>query len=522
MYCRSRRGPIPGEGTRPARVLIALTFLLVAFGILAQGYLPPDDVLRHAAFGVTHRTWGEVLVGRPDALFDQSPGWHAILRMVHAWTGCDPDGLVIFSITALLLLFFASGLPFVRRWESWAMALGLLFLADPALIKRFTLGRPFILTSVVMLILLGDSRGRNTLPWRSARHLLWLLAAALATWIHGSWYLMAIAPGSLCLAGRFREGIRMSAILATGVLLGGTLTGHPWTFLYGEVAHLRSSLGSLPTSALVMELTPGRQPLLPLGLALLAALPALLKRKYAPSLKDPVLLAILATWLAGYFHVWRFYLDFCFPALALWTAWRLEEAMDLLPPSRLRVWAAPLAAAGLLMVSTLPNRGGRWAVNGAAGALDAGIPRQSALLPDPGGIAYSSSMTFFYQTYFTNPEGPWRYVLGYEPGMMKPEDRTVFLALRSGQDRGTALAPWIAKLTPRDRVILDGRTLPAVPSLQWSKAGAGRWSGRLPQPALDPRPSPAIPGGTPLPPTAAPAPSCTGRSRSGTPGGFGR
>ena len=477
----SRRGAIPGNGTHPGRLLIPLAFLLAGLGIVAQGYLPPDDVLRHAAFGTTHRVWGEILVGRPEALFDQSPGWHAILRAVHAWAGCAPDGLVIFSILALLLLFFASGLPFVRCWEGWATALGLLFLADPALIKRFTLGRPFIFTSVTVLILLGDSRRRDVRPWGSSRHLAWLLASALAAWIHGSWYLLAIAPGSLFLAGRFREAFRMGAILAAGVLLGGAFTGHPWAFLSGEIAHLRSSLGRIPASALVMELAPGRQPLLPLGVALMAALPALLKGKYAPSRKDPVLLAILATWLAGYFFVWRFYLDFCFPALALWTAWRLEEALDLLPPSPLKAWAVPLAAAGILLAATLPDRGGRWSVNGAAGALDARSPRQAALLPDPGGIAYSSSMAFFYQTFFVNPEGRWRYVLGYEPGMMKPEDRAVFLALRRGQDPNTALKPWIAKMTLRDRVILEDPRCPRVPALQWDKAGAGRWSGRLPE-----------------------------------------
>ena len=89
-------------------------------------------------------------------------------------------------------------------------------------------------------------------------------------------------------------------------------------------------------------------------------------------------------------------------------------------------------------------------------------------------------MRVFYQDFFLNPNGQWRYILGYEPAMMWPEDLTVYQAvlLRS---KGVDLAPWVAKMTPRDRMILDGRrnVPPNVPGLRWSRAGF-RWSGRLP------------------------------------------
>ncbi len=461
--------------------VIGIVILLLPFGITAQGYLPPDDVLRHAAFGVTNRTWGEILIGRPEALFDQSPGWHVILRTIHKLTGCSPEGLATLSIVGMLMIFLLIGHPYVKRWESWAMALGMFFLADPALIKRFTLGRPFILTSVIIVVLLGDSREKQLRPWWCPRHGIWLALAAISAWVHGSWYLLLMAPCALLLAGRFQEAVRMGTILIVGVLLGGIISGHPLRYLSGEITHLLSALESHSIPSLVMELGPGHQPLLPLGVVALVALPSFLMGLRPWGLKDPVLLFALITWVLGYFYVWRFYLDFCFPLLAIWVAWRLDEIKDLLPKISSRRWISVLFAAGLLIVATLPNRSGRWSVDGSAGALDAHIPNEAILLPEPGGVAYSNSMQFFYQTFFRNPNGDWRYILGYEPGLMNCQDRAVYFALSQGSDPNLALAPWIAKMTRKDRMILYGPSdhPPPISSLAWSKAGRSRWSGRL-------------------------------------------
>jgi len=467
-----------GPRDRTAMALVGIAFLVVPLAIIARGYLPPDDVMRHAAFAVMDRTWADVIVGRPEALFDTSPGWHLFLRAVHRASGWGPEGLATFSILELALFFMLSGLPLVRRWESWAAALGLMFLTDGVLIQRFTLGRPFVLTSVTVMVLLGTSRVRDTGPF-GRRHAVWLGLAALSTWVHGSWYLMAMAPGILALSGRIREALRMAAVLAAGVLLGACLTGHPWGYLAGHIAHLRSALGQTPDPRdLVMELTPGRQSLWPLALVLAAGACALVRTRSLGLLREPALLLGLLTWLLGYARVWRFYMDFSFPLLALWMAWALDEAAEGLPCRR----GQALAACAILLAGTLPNRHGRWSVNGARGGLDGRLPAQASLLPDPGGILYSNSMYVFYQTFYLNPEGRWRYILAYEPGMMRAEDRAVYQALMRGEDLGKAVAPWLARMTPRDRMILDVRVAhqPPIPGLIWTRAGAGRWSGRLP------------------------------------------
>ena len=290
---------------------------------------------------------------------------------------------------------------------------------------------------------------------------------------------MLMAPGILALSGRGREALRMAAALAAGVLLGACLTGHPWGYLAGHIGHLRATLGQTTDPRdLVMELNPGRQSLWPLALVLAAGGCALARTRSLRLLREPALLLGLLTWFLGYARVWRFYMDFSFPLLALWMAWALDEALEGLPWR----WAQALAACAILLAGTLPDRHGRWSVNGARGGLDARSPAQASLLPDPGGILYSNSMYVFYQTFYLNPEGRWRYILAYEPGMMRGEDLAVYQALMRGEDPGKAVLPWVARMTPRDRMILDVRTSrqPSVPGLVWAHAGGGRWSGRLP------------------------------------------
>ena len=452
-------GKIPGMGQtgKPgdlaAMILVGLTMLLLPLGILVRGYMPPDDVLRHAAFAVTHKTWAELIVGRPAALFDTSPGWHALLRGLHWLFGWGPEALVTFSIAALMLAFLATGLILVRRWESWAAALG--------------------------LFLLGSSRTRQVRPWCARLHWAWLGFATVATACHGSWYLLALAPGALLLAGRFRETLRMGAVLASGILLGAALTGHPVTLLVGNVAHLLESLGNAGSHRfLVGEFHPGHQSLRPLALALAAGVAAAWRTRSLRLFREPLLLLALLTWGLGYYKVWRFYLDFSFPALALWIAWALDDALEGLPGR----WAVALGASALLAAVTLPDLGGRWTMDGSAGALNARIPAHAALLPDPGGIIYSNSMILFFQFFFRNPDGDWRYTLAYEPAMMWPEDRAIVDALYAGADPATTVAPWGARMTPRDRMIIDGMPgwPPPIPALRWSRAGYRRWSGRLP------------------------------------------
>lgn len=476
----------------PLHLLGIATFALACFRILSFGYLPPDDVLRHAAFATTHRNWGQILVGRPEALFDQSPGWHAFLRILHACTGWDPETLALVSIALCLMLFLSIGLLWVRHWEAWALTLAAFFLVDGALIQRLSLGRPFIVTAAITLCLLGSVRTPGLQPWRSWRHLGWLLGGALATWVHGSWYLLLLIPGAVLLAGRWLEALRLGAALLAGCLLGALLTGHPASFLGGQLAHLGAALGQpSQLNALAMEFLPGLQPLLLLPFIGLAALWNHARPKSLGLQQDATFILGVLAWIVGYFWVWRFYLDWAFPALALWTAWQLDDALEEAQPVG---WSrAQLSAFTMLCFVAVAgaNLSERWSVIGSGSGLDARRPAEAALLPEPGGVLYATSMRVFYATFFHNPEGQWKYVLGYEPGMMTPEDAAVYQAFFSAPDKAQALAPWIARMGAGDRLVLEAPAghPPRIPTLVWSYAEPNKWVGRKPPSSTGPRPA---------------------------------
>ena len=57
--------------TRLVLLLVILAvFLLVPLRIIAYGYMPPDDALRHSAFAVANRAWGDVMLLDP-----RFPAW---------------------------------------------------------------------------------------------------------------------------------------------------------------------------------------------------------------------------------------------------------------------------------------------------------------------------------------------------------------------------------------------------------------------------------------------------------------
>jgi len=368
----------------------------------------------------------------------------------------------------------------VRRWESWALSLVLLFLADPSLLKRVALGRPFLVTAAFALCVLGSTRLSTARPRRSWLHLGWLLGAALCTWVHGSWYLLLLLPLTLAVVGRLAEALRLACCILAGAVLGALLTGHPLTFLAGQWLHMATALGGAPVRGLAMELAPGAQALLPL---VLAALLGLLNRGRlrAPWLDAALALGVLG-WFLGHVLVWRFFLDWGFPALALWMAWQVDDLLDdLLAAGGKRLPLALLASA-LFTLTTTANLSGRWNLDVTTRALDASWPAQARLLPDPGGILYANSMTVFYGTFFKNPDGPWRYVLGYEPALMTPADFQVYQASLAVNAPFSALAPWIARMTPQDRLLLAGNptVAPNLPALTWTHVAPDQWVGRKP------------------------------------------
>jgi hypothetical protein len=88
-------------------------------------------------------------------------------------------------------------------------------------------------------------------------------------------------------------------------------------------------------------------------------------------------------------------------------------------------------------------------------------------------------MRVFFETFFRHPRAPWRYMVGFEPGLMPPADLEVYRQAQKALTPDVA-APWVRRMQAPDRmIVLTGGGPPPVPELLWTSVGGGFWSGRV-------------------------------------------
>jgi hypothetical protein len=89
-------------------------------------------------------------------------------------------------------------------------------------------------------------------------------------------------------------------------------------------------------------------------------------------------------------------------------------------------------------------------------------------------------MQFFYNTFYKNPQGGWRYIVGFEPALMPPDDLKIYRGIHLAEGSPDSYQPWIKKMRPEDRVAISRPDQPELPALEWKQAAHGVWIGRLP------------------------------------------
>lgn len=463
-------------------LLMGSALLLAPLMIIGKGYRPVDDALRHCAKVVSGRPWTEVLVLSPAYTVDHHHGWHATLGLLQR-AGLTKEGLLTFSVVGLFLLALAPPLVLLARGEYWLVALAALLFVWPDAIGRQLMGRPHLIQMAVTLLLClrWEDFERPRLPWRLAG--LLLLLTTWSAWCRSTWYLYPLVPLVLWLAGRRRSGWRTLAICMLGVLLGACLSGQPWGYFRESTQHLLGAVGrGVPSWVLVTEFQPRapaiQQIVLVIGLLLWRGLRGLPMRA---ALLDPCFLLLLGTTLLGFYSV-RFALDFGVPALLAWMTRQIEALADTAPGLRdERGWprlGLALGAALVFGASATADLGARYSAGLSVKTLRAATDAE--WLPGPGGVLYSPSMRVFYNTFYENPEAPWRYVLGFEAGMMTTANRKVYEGiLQSGGD-ARFFRPWVLAMRAEDRLIIEGgQERPAVPGLEWHNVKGAIWSGRL-------------------------------------------
>jgi hypothetical protein len=481
-----RRSQVVGGTLLPmktalSRTLAGVAIVAVALRILATGYLPPDDALRHVAKAISGRPWSDILLLRPEFSLDSNPGWHAILGALHRLLGLGSVDLLLVSVVLLFVAFSLGPILVLRRPETWLVGLLLLNVVDPGVMVRLMSGRPFLLSSaVVPLVFLLWPRLEGP-RWRPTFG-LFVACGVASSWIHGAYYLLALPVLALLGAGRRTAGARLAGAFALGIPLGALLTGHPFGHLWQMLLHAYVSVGAPhATDALVTEFQPfnGKPAAVVAFFALLAWRRA--RRPGAvPPWREPVIVMAAGCWALGYVAS-RFWSDWSAPALATLAAVEVQDSLEA-RVDRTGSLVTSAVAAVLVLLGIGADSQQRWSVQSVRPFLSRDDPSQAAWLPGPGGIAYSAEMGAFYAIFFKNPDAPWRYVLGFEPAMMRPEDYAVYLGIKRSHGATESYLPWLMKMRPIDRLYVHGSAAapPPIPGLEWYQPTFTLWAGRLP------------------------------------------
>jgi hypothetical protein len=396
-----------------------------------------------------------------------------------------------------------------RYPEAWlaTLALSMITVLMP---YRLLEGRPYIVTIAALFSLLLLWRRFNSAGPR------WWMAALLTGWFtasvffHGTWYLWVLPIAAFFLAGQFRWGFWVAGCWIVGVFCGSLLTGHPLDYPLQAVKVALLATGKhLTQRTLVGELQPESG-----DTYALYFLGALLMLRHLAGLKapafsrDPAFWLVCLSWTLS-FRVARFWMDWGWPALAVMIATDLQLLLATrLAADSLRRGALAAGIAVIAYLAITTDASSRWTNNLSQQYLDAANPDLKGWLPEKDGILYSSDMAIFYQTFYKNPHGDWRYILGFEAALMPREDFEVYHKILWNYGDIRAYAPWVRKMTPADRLVIRGgrENPPPIPQLEWNHGVSGIWVGR--PPGLRPDSAPVtIPATAPMDSSTNSAPS---------------
>jgi hypothetical protein len=467
-----------------------LTVLFICLKILAFGFLPSGDARRHVAKPFANKPYSEIVVMRPEYVVDHSPGWEWLLGVLHRATQWNEDALMSFSVASLLVFVLCFPLVWMRHPEAWLAAVLAQMIAIPEVMTRWTQGRPFLLTEGILMGLLfswSKEDGRRPSWWKVAAT---CFGFCLSVWMHGAWYLWVLLLAAFFLAQRWRAGLWLSGCLVAGTIAGALLTGKPLAFLNGALFMARTIYQEhLPKWMLVGEFQPSTGEFASL---ILLAVVCLWRRRgniiSPPLAKDPVVWMIAINWVLG-LSADRFWADWGLAAAVVWMAMQFDDEMTGLwngQPIKRLILCGMIALP--LFLDATNDLGRRYTFFLNEVFVDANDPQLTGWMPGPGGIFYAGNMRFFYNTFYKNPQGDWRYIAGFEPALMPPEDLKIYRSIQRAAGAIEAYEPWVKKMRPQDRLEIESSSEPRLPALEWKRAGGDVWIGRLPAAARSPRP----------------------------------
>ncbi|MGI6446833.1 MAG: hypothetical protein ACOX2I_14250 [Candidatus Ozemobacteraceae bacterium] len=465
-----------------ALILFSAVLIYIPFKIMSYGWAPSDDALRHVAFSLSERSWGDIVVIKPEFNTDHNAGWHSVLRYLHK-LGLDKADLLTFSVAGLFLLVNFAGLLLVPYPAAWVTALMIVVLTEPAFLYRLLLGRPYLVGIACSLFLFKTWFARPDAPSRlkpAGKYLLSLIFISLTVWIHGSWYLFFLLPFSLILAGRVKPALGLLFCIIPAVLIGAWLTGDFSGFLYFHtVATAKIFTEDILNWMKVTEFKSGIDSIQWVYIAGLMLLYLAFKKKSNISeiFSDPLFLMVLLCRMLGIMTE-RFWSDWGIPALLFWFALRLSEISSLtraLENKRVKYGLALFAAVTTVFIFTHDSNA-RFSSYVLNPAIDFSQKNLKDWAPGKGGIVYSNTESVFYKHFYEYPDAGWKYILGFESALMPDEDRAIRRQISYNQASPIEFVPWVKKMRPEDRLILY--FCPNLDEIEWVRGSRFLWIGR--------------------------------------------
>ncbi|HXE42734.1 MAG TPA: hypothetical protein VN516_06885, partial [Candidatus Baltobacteraceae bacterium] len=305
------------------------------------------------------------------------------------------------------------------------------------------------------------------------------------TFVHGVWYLWALLLGAFVFAGQIRWAVSLGFCWVIGIIIGSALTGHPIGYPVQAIKLALLAVGMHDTvRTMATELQPSGGDIFALVIfGGLLVLRQLAKLNSIPLTRNPVFWLAAFGWVLG-FKVGRFWEDWGWPALMILIAWDLQLLLQTrFAADSFKRLALVGGVAVAVFLGMTNDSGSRWTYNLAAQYLEEKNPDLKGWMPERNGIFYSADMTLFYDTFFKNPKGDWRYMLGFEPTWMPKEDFKTYHSILWNLGDAKAYEPWVEKMKPEDRLAMRGGrgSPPNITELEWNYGVSGIWVGRLPR-----------------------------------------
>jgi|GEM_PF-240634 len=463
--------------------LIAMVLCLIPLGVMRWGFMPQDDAMRHVAKAISGRDWSQILFLHEDIKLDTSYGWHALLSLLHNRLDLERYPLVVFSVSSLFVLFSIVPVLLMKRPEGWVMALLAMNIWAPNVLLRLFLGRPYII-SMAVVVAIGCLWERLS-EKKNCVGIVSLLAAmiALESWAHSGWYVFFLPVLALFMARQRRAGLLVLAAVISGSVVGAVLSGHPIMFFVQSVKAVLLAFGhfQVPKHLISSELHPFAGEANVVTVVVMVLLWRAARGDWdRRAIDNPVALLALTCWALGFITV-RVWLDIGLAATILWLAQEFQVFLvkDAKEASLKRSLMIAISSA-LLFLSMTNDAGNRWSQRAPTLNLAFDTPERASWAPGPGGIVYNNHMLIFFNMFYQNPTAPWRYVVGFEQGIVAPEELKI---VRNVQSRfeAASFAPWVKRMRLEDRLITitASGARPNIEELEWFDAGNRVWIGRL-------------------------------------------